>query len=258
MTNRQVYEYVLMELNKVRASSLHLEDFLYIANKGVQEYINERYNLYQTTQQLTDDLQALNSTVNGTVAVINNSPVISYVGSYIGNKPVITGTKYNSSFMQTVLPDNYLHLLNCMVDVSTKIPYKCNPPGTTFNTNAKRLTNDIGAGIHNNAYLKPSYRTPYFSIVDDYSTSENQGAIQIYYGDISKFTLSAFSIDFLKQPQQILLSVTERDAIVDTSTTMEFPEYVCNEIIKRITKLVLENQSNPRLQTHTPVNQTIQ
>lgn len=259
MTNRKLYEYTLMELNKVRAPSLHLEDFLYIANKGVQEYINERYTLYQTTQQLTDDLQALNTTVEGVVGISNtNLPILTYTGGYTGVKAVVTGKKYNSDYVQSILPDNYMHLLNCMVDIANKVNYKCTAAGTLTNTNAKRLTSDIGAGIHNNAFLKPDYRSPYYSIVNDYITNEKQGAIQIYYGDIAKFQFTGYSIDYIKTPQVITLTTQERDSIADISDEMEFPEYVCNEIIKRIVKLILENQSNPRLQTNIPINQTIQ
>ena len=38
---------------------------------------------------------------------------------------------------------------------------------------------------------------------------------------------------------------------------MEFPDYVCYEIINEFVKLLLENTSDPRLQTNVPINQTI-
>lgn len=38
---------------------------------------------------------------------------------------------------------------------------------------------------------------------------------------------------------------------------MEFPDYVCHQIINELVKLVMENSSDPRLQTNIPVNQTI-
>lgn len=44
---------------------------------------------------------------------------------------------------------------------------------------------------------------------------------------------------------------------VDTTKEMEFPEYVCYEIINEFVKLLLENTSDPRLQTNIPINQTI-
>lgn len=59
MTVRTLYDNLLIELNKVEAPSLLLEDFIYFANKSVQQYTNKRYNLYDITQQTTDDLRAL-------------------------------------------------------------------------------------------------------------------------------------------------------------------------------------------------------
>jgi len=38
---------------------------------------------------------------------------------------------------------------------------------------------------------------------------------------------------------------------------MEFPDYVCQEIINELVNLVMENTADPRLQTHIPVNQSI-
>ena len=44
MTIRQLYDNVLSELNKVEAPSMLLEDFIYFANKAVQQYANKTYN----------------------------------------------------------------------------------------------------------------------------------------------------------------------------------------------------------------------
>ena len=262
MTHRQFYEYLLVELNTVKAPSLHLEDFLYFGNKGVQEYVNERYRKFAESQQLSDDLQALNSTVNATVVLINNVLQVSYQGSNIDLlhilNPITSGNKYNSGYIQVRLPPKYFHLLNCLVKIKTNLAYKCVPGGYTHGTQAKRLTSDVGANIMNNSFLAPDYRTPYYSIVDDYVSNEKQGAIQLYYGDPNKFSVESFTIDYLKTPALITMTPAERDSVLDTTTSLEFPEYVCNEIIKRTVKLILENQNNPRIQTHIPTNQTIE
>lgn len=44
---------------------------------------------------------------------------------------------------------------------------------------------------------------------------------------------------------------------VDVSQVLEFPDYVCFEIINEFSKLLLENASDPRLSTNYPINQTI-
>ena len=63
MTVRQLYDNILSELNKVEAPSILLEDFIYFANKGVQQYVNKVYNRYDINQQSTDDLRSLKSTI---------------------------------------------------------------------------------------------------------------------------------------------------------------------------------------------------
>ena len=44
MTIRQAYEYILVECNKVKAPQVLLEDFIYLFNKAIQQYINSVYN----------------------------------------------------------------------------------------------------------------------------------------------------------------------------------------------------------------------
>lgn len=46
-------------------------------------------------------------------------------------------------------------------------------------------------------------------------------------------------------------------AIEDETPVLEFPDYVCYEIINIYVRLFLENASDPRLQTNVPINQTI-
>jgi predicted nucleic acid-binding protein len=47
------------------------------------------------------------------------------------------------------------------------------------------------------------------------------------------------------------------DNITDESQIIEFPDYVIYEIINQIVKLVLENSSNPRIQTNPVVSKSI-
>jgi hypothetical protein len=41
---------MLVELNKVEAPSILLEDFNYFFNKAITRYINKKYNIYDTNQ----------------------------------------------------------------------------------------------------------------------------------------------------------------------------------------------------------------
>jgi hypothetical protein len=72
MTIRQLYDNLLSELNKVEAPSILLEDFVYFANKAVQQYVNKVYNRYDINQQSTDDLRALKVTTKLKTECDNN------------------------------------------------------------------------------------------------------------------------------------------------------------------------------------------
>ena len=61
----------------------------------------------------------------------------------------------------------------------------------------------------------------------------------------------------MKTPQFIRLTQDQVDRVVDTSQVLEFPDYVCQEIVNELVMLLMENASDPRLQTNIPVNQSI-
>lgn len=261
MTARQVFEYSLIEINKVEAPTLLLEDYNYFINKAILQYINKRYNVYDLNQQTTDDLRVL----KGTAKITNMIPV--------------TGNRLQGATYVADLPPDYFHLLNCIVEFTVTKTFKCYTPSDPFYQGAKRLTADMYSGIINNFYLRPSYKQPYFyihntvdvlppvnpTLPDIPEIKENSryggGApvkIEIRYGkDRSLFVLSAIEIDYLKVPRRVLLTEEEVDITEDTSQVMEFPDYVCQEIIKELVTLLLENSSDPRLNTNIPINAAI-
>jgi hypothetical protein len=73
-----------------------------------------------------------------------------------------------------ILPKDYLHILNCVVEFRVKKNFKCYQAGTFIDFAAKRLTADMASGILHNAYMKPSYKRPYFYInnINDGTTAE--------------------------------------------------------------------------------------
>jgi hypothetical protein len=88
--------------------------------------------------------------------------------------------------------------------------------------------------------------------------NQNKVRMEIRYGkDTSIFRLSSVLIDYLKVPQFIRLTQDQIDEVEDVSQVLEFPDYVCQEIVNQLIKLLLENASDPRLQTNIPINQSI-
>lgn len=82
--------------------------------------------------------------------------------------------------------------------------------------------------------------------------------MEIRYGqDNSVFILEKVLVDYIKAPQTIRLTQEQVNLTQDTSQIMEFPDYVCQEIINELTMLVMENTADPRLQTNPTVTQSI-
>lgn len=155
MTARQVYEGVLTEMNKVQAPSMLLEDFNYFINKAVNQYINKKYNVYDVNQQSTDDLRVLKATM-----VLNVQRTDKYGHHDSGD--VTSATSLYGATYEAYLPQDYLHMLNCICNYHVKKQFKCYDPGTYVQFGATRLTADLWGQIINNFYMKPSYKKPYY------------------------------------------------------------------------------------------------
>lgn len=86
----------------------------------------------------------------------------------------------------------------------------------------------------------------------------SQVRCEIRYGkDNSVFELKQVLIDYLKAPQTINLTQDQVDLTEDTSQIMEYPDYVCQEIINELVLLVMEKTADPRTQSHAAVTQSI-
>lgn len=158
MSARELYEGVLIELNKENAPNVLLEDFNYFANKAVNNFVNKRYNIYDINQQTTDDLRVLKATATLTPTKIHN-----YDGLSLAN-----GANY-----EIVMPSDYLHLLNCICIYKVKKTYKCYNAGDTWRSPAKRLTADMYSQVLDNFWNKPTYKKPYYYIHNVNTSTDN-------------------------------------------------------------------------------------
>lgn len=232
----KVYEYTLGELNKREAPSILLEDFNYFLNKAIQQYVNKIYNIFELSQQQTDDLR-----------ILKKEGVLTLTGGVTG------------------LPVDYRHMLSCIVNYEVKSNFKCFSVGDIVSYGAGRMTTDMQTLIRQNHYFKPTYFRPYYYITRDkiiiYAdkpTIFNPINIKIeYLGKPTVLTLTQDHLDL--DPDSTVLpvfgTVTEESGGVQTIT--EYPDYVQYEIINELVKLVMENASDQRIQTHIGVNQSI-
>jgi hypothetical protein len=69
--------------------------------------------------------------------------------------------------------------------------------------------------------------------------------IEIRYGtDDSVFKLTDVYVDYIKAPQHIRLTQEQLDNTEDYSQLLEYPDYVCQEIINELVHLIMENISD--------------
>jgi len=398
-TSRQIFEASLIELNKVQAPSLLLEDYNYFINKAVNQYINKVYNGYEIDQQRSDDLRVLKGTAVLTPNLQTSYPTVS-------GSPLVSNSKLFGATYETYLPDDYLHVLNCIAEYTVNKQFKCYDAGSTVHFGVSRLTSDMFSQIINNYYMRPSYKKPYYfidnvnisntfptvanfvdinhntitysltptsTVIANNSTiiingvtftfkttltipavaneiliaptppiyvpytatqltmenlyssllgsdnplltsgrydithsgsspfvisintigewvitvptdtpepitltsvingdtgierqeplrygNKSKVRMEIRYGkDNTLFELTQLYVDYIKAPQYIRLTQDEVDAVEDNSQMLEFPDYVVQEIINELVKLLLENSSDQRLQTNIPINNSI-
>jgi hypothetical protein len=114
LTARQAYIDILTEL--VKRPTLYLEDYLYYFNKAISEYMKTRYEVFETNQQLADDMRSWKKSFQASSL---ETPISSIYKS-------IPGT--------AVKIDEYRHLLSCIIDVAISRPItKCDQrPGNYF------------------------------------------------------------------------------------------------------------------------------
>ena len=149
MTARKLYEAVLIELNKENAPNILLEQFNYLANKAIYQYVNKRYNIYDINQQTTDDLRVLKAT-----ALLTPVKITDYSGL----------TEANGATYSVILPSDYMHMLNCICIYDVLKTYECHDKGKPYRAAARRLTADMYSQVLDNFWNQPKYYRPYYYI----------------------------------------------------------------------------------------------
>ena len=277
MTARELYEYALIELNKLEAPSLLLEDYNYFINKAVQQYINLVYAKLEIDQQSTDDIRVLKTSAILKPVKLSENPTYSHLANGM----------FKSSYYVD-LPEDYMHLLNCIVEYKVGVSnFKCYNKGDMVYFAARKLTPDMYTQVLNNAYMRPMYKRPYYyltnintakkairgkvppveptsSLVDAYNAQGDRLAnpsvvrLELRYGnDDGVFVPNNIYVDYLKAPMYIRLTQDQINSTLDYSQVLEFPDYVCFEIANIFVRLLMENVGDPRLQTNMPINNTI-
>ena len=292
MSVRELYEGVLIEANKDNASNILLEDFNYFANKAINNYTNKRYNIYDISQQTTDDLRVLKAT-----AMLKPTKVNDYTGlvkktykCYNAGDTWRSSAKRLTADMYSQVLDNfwnkpsyknpyyYIHNVNSVKDtieeetqegITTQTIKRATNPTNPFDSTTGKGTDisdlittnssNINYGLDGlNKQIAQGQGTPESITLSDqdskgeYSLREkgagirygnkSEVRIEIRYGtDDSVFELTDVYVDYIKAPQHIRLTQEQLDKTEDTSQLLEFPDYVCQEIINELVHLIMEN-----------------
>lgn len=172
----------------------------------------------------------------------------------------------------TLPASDYLHMLSCRVSLKGSKPTASKDAYLKFP--AKRLTFDVLNVIENNTYMRPAANRPYFQVFDNqmnsgveklsgdlkaYKAYQNSPRIEVHIGrERVSMSPTMIEIDYLKLPELIVLDdIDIFTAGNDTSQSLELPDYLKNEVVRRISAYLLEKMGDPRISTQPQLNQEI-
>ena len=151
MTSKQIYEATAIELSKVQAPALKLYEFNYFFNQAIRQFVNKVYNVYDVNQQTTDDLRVLKATAT----------LVPEIAASTGNRALdyLRGATYYVD-----MPDDYLHLLNCICLFDVNKNKECWNAGDVMVVGATKLTADSWSSVVDDVYNQPTKKRPYYYV----------------------------------------------------------------------------------------------
>lgn len=271
---REIYDYIQIELNKAKAPSITLEDFLYFLNKAINNYCNIKYNTFNIDQQFTDDLRELIRTYtiaspkikNGNDVIMQNNDDPLTPINPISNTD--EGINIDYAVVSIELPANYYHLLGCTIKYKrtskpiTSKKYEIYTIRTIKPYKVRRVTTDSLTMTLNNYYYRPKPNNPYFILNNEtFNTGSNvvKSNIEIHIGKLPEtHTVEKASIMYFINPKKMFMAEDDLYSVEDTTEKMEFSRYICYEIINILIGLIMINSGNPLVGAVQSFNKTIQ
>lgn len=222
MTALDAFKDVQRELDKYQAPDFDPGDFTYWWKTSTEQYVNENYTEGDVEQKDLDDIRVLLSDAN--------TPF---------TQDVTDKTKF-------ALPADYLHLLNAEITAKALSDYRRWSKDAVERFELKReRTNRKGVGVRN-SYVKPSEDNPKYRITGS--------SVFALVG--TKFEPTAFYGWYIKKPADVVLGAVGSDyGNPAFNSVLEFPDYVCREIIKVVKINVLESVGSPRVQSSVSLEQ---
>ena len=138
-------------MSKVQAPALKLYEFNYFFNQAIRQFVNKVYNVYDVNQQTTDDLRVLKATAT----------LLPQIAPSTGNRALdyLRGATYYVD-----MPDDYLHLLNCICLFDVNRNKECWNKGDVMVVGATKLTADSWSSVVDDVYNQPTKKRPYYYV----------------------------------------------------------------------------------------------
>lgn len=222
MTALEAYKNVLRELDKFETPDFDPGDFTYWFNNSINKYVNENYMNGDVLQKDLDDIRVLLS------------------------EPQTNFTQDASNKSLFSLPEDYLHILDAEATGKALSNYRRWKKDDVKRFELRReRTNRKGVGIRNQ-YDAPSEDNAKYRIVEN--------KMYVLLGD--KFEPTALQCWYIKKPQAVVLGPLGSDyGDPAYNSVLQFPDYVCLEIIKVCKTDVLELFESSRLQSTVAMEQ---
>ena len=252
MTSKQIYEATAIELSKVQAPALKLYEFNYFFNQAIRQFVNKVYNVYDVNQQTTDDLRVLKATAT----------LYPTIADSTGNKAIdyLRGATY---FVD--MPDDYLHLLNCICLFDVNKRKDCWNAGDVMVVGATKLTADSWSSVVDDVYNQPTKKRPYYYV-------HNQNDIYVAEGNVTERnsqlptnastdklhtltwsdgeTPAKIDYTFAKQVvahsetvQDITTNLSSSSAIAALGTKIPSEDEGCNKLSEEVERITIANAS---------------
>ena len=171
----------------------------------------------------------------------------------------------NNAYMRPMYkrPYYYLSAINTNTVAQSEGDRLYNKPGSLTGMNSNDLPTKEGEEVlalekgtipENKSYGLIDSETQ----AGDRLSNSSTVRLELRFGnDATIFKPTALYIDYIKSPMYVRLTQEQIDSTIDYSQVLEFPDYVCFEITNIFVRLLMENSSDPRLQTNIPLNTTI-
>lgn len=214
-------------LDKTNAASFTVTHFNYYANDQQLKLLADLYDLFETTQKLSDDL-----------------------GPFVKRFPYTTTSTpaLDPVTQQMPLPSDYEHALRCKSTYRVKEAFGAYRKGEQVERSPKRLTADQQDYVEQpNHYLKPTFDRPYRRTLGGY--------LEILSGIHSRMTMEKNTLEYLKRPDEVVLYEADTtDLTVDNSQVLEWPASVTYRLAQYIAAAFMEFIGSGRLANYAAMN----